>query len=197
VKALAIWVLLGALALGAAACGGANDEPSANVAAAEAPPPTLGPEDLPELTGRYRVLRARDVAAEAFQPDELAVVLEEGGYVGGSEREFSGHTDSFDRVLARTLRFADGAGARAYLGWLEANPEGYLGFATAEPPPTVGEDGFVIELERCGTCKKELPTYVVAWRRDEVVAFLLAAGRGASRDRLDALAGALDARIAQ
>jgi hypothetical protein len=179
----------------AAGCGGTEADRDASPGVPAEPPPTLAAADLPELTARTRALTLDLLAADSFAPDELAGVLREAGYLAGHEREFTGRTTSFDRVLTRSLRFADAAGARAYLAWLRQHPDEFLGASLPEPGPAVGEDGFVFALERCGTCKKELPTYLAAWRRGDSVAFLLAAGRGANRDRFDTLAALLDERI--
>jgi hypothetical protein len=191
VKVLALWLVVAAAVV--AGCGSADE--SSGSAAAPPPPRTLQPADLPELTARARTLGARELAGDAFEPAKLAALLHESGFVVGSESEFSGHTDAFDHVLARTLRFAEASGAQAYLSWLSANAGDLLGKARLESPVALGQDGVAFSLVRCGTCKKELPTLMAAWRRDDVVGFLLAAGRGADRERFGELARRLDARI--
>ena len=192
VRILAFGLLV--LTAAAAGCGNAA-EPAASPPAAPAPPVTLQPADLPELTARARMLGPHELAADAFAPAALAAILQDGGFVVGSEREFSGHTDAFDHVLARTLRFSDAAGAQAYLGWLTANAGDLLGKIRPEAPVGLGQDGVAFSLVRCGTCKKELPTIMAAWRHAAVVGFVLAAGRGTDRDRFGDLAHRLDARI--
>lgn len=176
---------LAALAL--AGCGGADEE--------GAPPPTLAPAALPELDSRSRMLDASGLAADAFQPAELAAILEDAGFVAGREREFSGKSRTWDHVVARTLRFASEEGAQAYVDWLERHVEDVLGKAVPVEWSAPGEAGVAFVLVPCASCKKELPTFLAGWRRDTVVATLLAAGGGANPDRFSALASELDARV--
>lgn len=162
-----------ALGLALAGCGTEERE------AAAPPPPTLPASALPELDVRDRVLSVDALAQDAFEPEELASVLDEAGYVTGHEREFSGKSPTFDHVVARTLVFEDLDGAEAYLAWMRRHASEVLG--TAEPAKLVppGFSGAAYKLVRCGTCKKELPTYLAGWRRGSTVLWLLAAGSGA------------------
>ena len=169
------------LAAGAAACAGTS-----------APPATLGAGALPGLDSRARTLDAAALAEDALEPAELAALLDGAGYAAGSEREFFGRTDTFDHVVARALRFESPDGAGAYLGWLAGHARDLLGRAGAEAPLPLGDAGLLFSLVACGTCKKELPTFLAAWRRGDTVRWLLAAGRGASRHTVEALARVLD-----
>ncbi len=179
-------VLAGVLVvLVAAACGSGE-------AAPPAPPPTLSARALPELDSRARTLDAVALAEESLDPTALEGLLGDLGYVSGREREFTGKTTTFDRVVARTLVFSSGNGADAYLGWLRGHGDDLLGRAAPAEiaPPAPG--GVVFTLARCGTCKKELPTFLAGWRRGQVVLTLLAAGSGASPERFTELARELD-----
>jgi hypothetical protein len=167
------------IVLGAAACG--SDSP-------QAPPATLGATALPELDSRARTLDAAAVAFDALKPASLQALLDESGFETGSEREFSGKTKTFDHVVARTLVFETADGALAYLGWLRGHGDDVLGRAVPATITPPGEAGVAFALERCGTCKKELPTFLAAWQRGEAVLTLLAAGSGASPARFAALA---------
>lgn len=173
------------LALAAAACG-------AEEAAPPAAPATLPAAALPELDSSARTLDAASLADEAFEPDALAALLAEGGYVTGREREFSGKAAVFDHVVARTLVFETQQGADAYLGWVRGHGDEVLGRAAPAKVRPPGEGGVAFTLERCGTCKKELPTFLAAWRREATVLTLLAAGDGADPASFSALAHELD-----
>jgi hypothetical protein len=173
------------LLLAAAACG-------AEEAASPAAPTTLPAAALPELDSRARTLDAASLADDAFEPDALAALLSEGGYVTGREREFSGKTATFDHVVARTLVFESRDGAEAYLGWVRGHGDEVLGRAAPAKVVPPGEGGVAFTLERCGTCKKELPTFLAAWRREATVLTLLAAGDGADAASFSALAHELD-----
>ncbi len=172
-----------ALVAGAAACGGKSDADS---------PATLDASALPGLESRSRTLDTGTLAQDSFGPTELAELLEDAGYVSGSEREFYGRTDTFDHVVARALRFASAEGAEAYLGWLAGHADEILGRVEPGAPLPLGESGLLFSLVPCGTCKKELATFLAAWRRGETVLSLLAAGPGASTDSLEQLGRELD-----
>jgi hypothetical protein len=175
-----------ALALVLTGCG-AEEE-------ASGPPPTLPAAALPELASRARALDADALAADALRPAPLASLLEEAGFEGGSEREFSGKTTTFDHVVARALRFESAQGAEAYLDWLRGHGNDILGRAVPAELASPGESGVAFVLARCGTCKKEVPTFLAGWRRGTTVLSLLAAGPGANPERFDSLASELDER---
>ena len=132
------------------------------------------------------------LAQDAFEPEELASVLDEAGYVTGHEREFSGKSRTFDHVVARTLVFEDVDGAETYLTWMRGHASEVLGTAEQTKIVPPGSSGAAYKLVRCGTCKKELPTYLAGWRRGSTVLWLLAAGSGAD-SRFGTLARDLDA----
>lgn len=163
--------------------------------AGEELPEPLPAAALPELEARDRDLPHEVLAGDALDVDALAQLLEEARYEGGREREFSGHTDTFDHVIARTLRFEDGDGAGTYLGWIDGHTIDLVGRTRTRDPLPVGEDARLFELEPCSTCKKQLPTYVAAWRRGGAVGYLLASGRDADRESVLPLVAALDGSL--
>ncbi|HEX2045465.1 MAG TPA: hypothetical protein VHF23_07565 [Gaiellaceae bacterium] len=175
-----------ALGLAVAACG-AQEE-----AATQAAPATLPAAALPELASTARTLDAEALAADALEPERLAALLRDSGFESGREREFSGKTKTWDRVVARALRFRSAEGAEAYLDWLGAHGNDLLGRAVPAKMAPPGESGVAFVLARCGTCKKELPTFLSGWRRDELVLFLLAAGSGGNPERFGELVRDLD-----
>jgi hypothetical protein len=176
-------LLLGLIAV-LAGCG-------ADEAATPLPPP-LGSNVLPALTSRDRELPADVLAEDAFEQDELRGLLDEGGYAGGRERELSGHTDTFDHVIARTLRFDRPDGAAAYIGWVAAHTLDLVGRTRPLPPLPLGDESRLFELEPCSTCKKQLPTLVAVWRRGGAVGYVLASGRKADRSTVGPLAAQVD-----
>jgi len=177
-----------ALVVAVSGCGAAEQE-------ASGPLRTLPAQALPELASSSRALDVAALAADALEPDELARLLEEAEFETGREREFSGKTTTFDHVVARALRFGSVEGAEAYLGWLRRHGNDVLGRAAPAMIVPPGESGVAFMLVRCGTCKKELPTFLAGWRRGDVVLSLLAAGSGATPDRFLALARQLDETV--
>jgi hypothetical protein len=153
---------------------------------------TLPADALPELQSRSRTLDIEALAADALEPAELADLLADAGFDTGREREFSGRTKTFDHVVARTLRFESEDGAETYLGWLREHGDDVLGRAAPAKVVPPGESGVAYTLVPCGTCKKELPTFLAGWRRGDVVLSLLAAGSGGNPDRFEALAREFD-----
>lgn len=183
-RRLAIAAVAGVAAAIAAGC-------SASEPALDLPPP-LASAVLPELASRDRALPARELAQDALEPSDLAALLDEAGYRGGVEREFSGHTDTFDHVVTRTLVFRDGAGADTYLDWIAAHTGDFVGPSRPLVPIVLGaERSQLFELDPCPTCKKQLPTWFGAWRRGTTVSYLLAAGRDLDRRSFGNLAGRL------
>jgi hypothetical protein len=174
------------LVLVVAACGSNGDERQ------EAPPASLPGSALPDLDSRARSLSAEALAADSYEPEALADLLDEARFVSGSEREFSGKTRTFDHVVARTLLFEDDQGAETYLGWLRTHGEDFLGRVEPAKVSPPGESGVAFALAACGTCKKEIPTFLAGWRRGSTILTLLAAGSGANPERFSALAEQFD-----
>jgi len=160
-----------------------------------APPPPLGASVLPELDARDRELPPDALAADAFDPEALAALLDDAGYAGGRERELSGHGETFDHVIARSLVFADAAGADAYLGWVRGHTLDLVGRTREREAPPLGDVAFLFELEPCPSCRKQLPTRVAVWRSGGKVGYVLASGRGVNRESFRRLALAVDASV--
>jgi hypothetical protein len=152
---------------------------------------TLPESSLPKLDSRARALSASTLAEDSLAP-ELEKALEDWDYLTGLEREFSGKTTTFDHVVARTLLFESADGAKAYLAWLGQHADNVLGRAQPADLQPLGESGVAFTLAGCGTCKKELPTFLAGWRRGATVLSLLASGSGANPDRFGSLARDLD-----
>ena len=185
-------VLLAAVAvLAFSGCGGSQD----NALPPLAPP--LERTALPDLTHRDRDLTTDALAADAIDRERLEEVLRNARYEGGREREFTGHTDTVDHVVARVLRFETAEGAEAYLQWLDAHTLDVVGETRPLDPLAVGAAARLHELEPCSTCKKQLPTLLAAWRRDATVGTLLASGRGLHRIELERLVRSVDATLSK
>ncbi|MEO8289708.1 MAG: MFS transporter [Gaiellaceae bacterium] len=169
-------------------CGGGAQQS----AGGSEPSPAVTSSLLPDLSSRARELDRGTLAKDAFDPESLASLLADAGYVGGSEREFSGRTEIFDHVVVRTLDFGDGSGAETYLGWLEEHADEVLGPVLARSPLDLGEAGFLRELDRCVSCHAQQPTLLAGWREGSRVFTLLAAGAGVDPGSLEALAHRVD-----
>ena len=180
------FVVAAALLLLAACGSGEREKPR---------PESLPASALPDLESRGRPLDAESLAADSLDPEALTDVLGRAGFVAGSEREFAGKTRTFDHVVARTLVFRSAAGAETYLGWLRDHAADFLGRAEATDVSTPGRSAVAFSLAQCGSCKKEVPTFLAGWRRGATVMTLLAGGSGANPDRFSALARRFDATV--
>jgi hypothetical protein len=155
-----------------------------------APMPPAG--SLPEMSSRTRPLGRTALVAETIDHDGLRRVLDGGGFVAGSEREFFGRTAVFSHVTEQVLRFGSAAGASSYLRWLRTHATESLGAPRSVTAVRIGtEDGFAYRPQGCG-CASETPTYLIGWRHGRVALTVLASGRGASAQTVVGLAGRLD-----
>ena len=146
---------------------------------------------LPEMQSRARQLRSATLVSEVVSHAALRRVLEHGGYVAGSEREFYGRAPVFNHVTERVLRFRGGAGAATYLRWLRAHAPESLGAPRSVTAFELGAEGFVYRPRGCG-CHSDTPTYLVAWQRGPLVLSVLASGNGATAGTVGGLARRLD-----
>jgi hypothetical protein len=172
-------LLLGQLAGGC----GANEKSSGGSGSVTQPGPPL----VVGLTRSSRPLARDALASDALEPARLLEVLDEAGFRGGSEDEYSGRTDLYNHVVSRRLAFEGPGGAARYVDWLRTNAADLLGTAKPADPFDVGADGFLTRDAGCG-CHSDLPTFLAAWRDGASVQTLLADGPGVDRARFVALA---------
>ncbi|MGI8606655.1 MAG: hypothetical protein ACR2L0_05805 [Gaiellaceae bacterium] len=178
---------LGILVLLASGCGGSSKgAPSADGGWTNYVPLAV-PESLSELNRGERELDVDALSEDALEPAALVGVLEQAGYQGGREIEYTGRTKLYSHVVTRTLLFAQPAGATSYLEWLERNAADILGPVKSKQPLPIGSDGTVFLQQGCN-CHSDLPTYLAAWRDGSAVRTLLADGAGVNARRVTALA---------
>jgi hypothetical protein len=169
-------------------CGGGSDgAPSASETGWTNDVPLADPDSLSDLSRNERELDANALSEDALEPAALAGVLEEAGFEGGGEIEYTGRTKLYSHVVTRTLLFAETDGATAYLQWLDRNAADILGPVESKQPLPVGSEGVLLLQQGCN-CHSDLPTYLAAWRNGSLVRTLLADGAGANASRVTALA---------
>lgn len=137
-------------------------------------------------------LDATDVAAQAILPEHVEVLLADAGFAGGVERSFVGGTGTFSRVLARTLEFRTDDGAATYLGWLREHVAEILGETETVSDPELPADAVSVRHLPNGCCPKEVPVYLVAWQRDELVLSVEASGQRARAQSIVPIVRAFD-----
>src|SRR4051794_17574858 len=91
-----------------------------------APPPVLPAGAVPYLPSDHRSLDADTLAHDAQAP-ALASRLGDWGLRAAAERTFQGQSRRLQFVVSRTLVFADDRGARAFVAFVRAHPDAYLG----------------------------------------------------------------------
>jgi hypothetical protein len=133
---------------------------------------------FPQLDGGpERTLSSGELASDAFEPDELAELLE-GEVVGAVERSYSGGAAEIRRVEVRVARFSSQAGASRYLTWLDRNDEQLIGDNDPVAALTVPPGASVRLHEPDGCCAKEVPAALTAWRTGVDVVVVTVSGPG-------------------
>jgi hypothetical protein len=136
-------LLLGAIALTAAACGGGADHPHAPA------PPVLSASAVAYLPSTERRLTAADLAREIRRP-ALARELARWGFTAAAERSFQGESHRLTVVDSRTLDFTTAAGARSFVSFVHSHVAAYLGvFPTVRPVAANGRSGWTFRAQSC------------------------------------------------
>ena len=150
-------LLLGAIALGAAACGGGS---GGGPGQAQAPaPPVLSAAAVAYLPSTARRLTAADLASEIRRP-ALASELAGWGFTGAAERSFQGESHRLTVVDSRTLDFRTAAGARSFVTFVHAHVAAYLGvFPTVHRSATAGRSGWAFRAQSCA-CPGSMPLWL-------------------------------------
>ena len=160
------------------ACGGASNS---------APLPALPAAAAPKLSVETHRVDADALAADTGRKLPLAAKLEAWGFERGVERVFQGHSRGFDRIVSRTLEFADGHGGSAYVRYLAAHVEVLFGAgSTARPLTSRGRTGFLLDAASCA-CHRAEPTLAAVLGRGRRVTYLEVNGGGATPAALRAL----------
>jgi hypothetical protein len=175
------------------ACGGDSTETtSTSPRSSSTRPSTVPPPTLIDMHSTLEDLDATDVAAQAIRPEDLEALLDAAGFSGGVERSFVGGTGSFSRVVARTVAFGADAGAAVYLSWLREHVAEILGATEPVSDPQLPAGAVSVRHLPNGCCPKEVPVYLVAWQRDELVLSVEASGQRARAEAIFPIVRALD-----
>jgi hypothetical protein len=95
------------------------------------------------------VLTAGALANDASIP-ALAANLRSWGYIDGRERTFQGESRHLMLVISRSLIFKDATGARAFVGFVQANHGAYFGITTIlQPLVAQGRSGWLFAPPLC------------------------------------------------
>jgi hypothetical protein len=195
VVARPVLVTLTVAGLLAASCGSDVADP-----APLAPVPALALEPIPAsaLPGSPadpEVLDAPAVAADAIQPKELEALLDDAGFVGGTQRLFSRARPWRRGALARRLEFETAGGAERYLTWLRDHPEEVIGGAEPDPALDVPADVSVFVHEPDPCCHNDTRIFLATWTDGTSAITLKVGGPGAQANDVTRLVALLDAAV--
>jgi hypothetical protein len=155
-------------------------------------PPVLPADALGGMESEDSVIDASTLARDALDPEELARLLDDAGFLAGRERTFSGPGERFSLAVTRVLVFSSTDGAASYLGWLRDHPRDFLGSAEAIDPLDLPGEPFLMVHTPGGCCPKAVPIYLSAWQRGTTVVFLRVSGRQTDPGAVQELAADLD-----
>jgi hypothetical protein len=138
-------------------------------------------------------LDAAAISVDAVDVAGLASLLDDAGFVGGTERLFSRALPGRRRTLARALVFETAQGAQLYLRWLASHVEDVIGEAELRLALAPVESLFVHEPNPC--CHNETRIILAMWQDGATVLTLEIGGQSARADAVTELASRLDAAV--
>jgi hypothetical protein len=143
--------------------------------------PALAADALGGSSTPVEVLTSSDLAQEAAATGSLdagavEAELARTGFVAASSRAFAVPGLRVRTVRARVLRFADDAGALAYVAWLREHASAMLGGGRIVPADGTLRSGFVVLHEPGGCCAKDQTAATGVWRRGALVLSVHAIG---------------------
>jgi|SRR5262245_839464 len=170
--------------------------PSPVVAGGSAP--ALDPIPQGALPGHAAApvsLDAGTIAMDAVDVSGLGDLLDDAGYVGGTQRQFSRTGAGRRRIVARVLTFETADGANRYLAWLNEHVQDMIGKAAPNDALGAPADGTVFEHEPNPCCHSETRIFLAAWSRGRAVMTLQVDGPAARASAVPELVSQLDAAV--
>jgi hypothetical protein len=140
-------------------------------------------------------LDAAAISVDAVDVAGLATLLDEAGFVGGTQRQFSRARSGRRRILARVLSFETPLGAARYLGWLTDHADDVIGDATPNAGVQVPNDGMVFAHEPDPCCHNETRSFLAMWHDGSTVVTIEIAGEGAHKSDVPELLSQLDEAV--
>jgi len=149
--------------------------------------PVLDATALPGLAATTHAVGARDLAADLAGGAAFEARLRSWGFRRGRERDFQGPSKHIDRAVSRTLVFATGGGARAYVAYIGAHAAALYGpGSTSSRLASRGRPGVLVDAAACA-CHRAAPTLLAVVARGTRVTWLEANGGEVTRAVLVAL----------
>jgi hypothetical protein len=138
--------------------------------------PLLPRAALPKLAATTHPVTAHDLAADLAGGAAFTQRLRSWGFEQGRERDFQGESKTIDHVVSRTLAFASGHGAHAYVRYVGSHAVALYGAgSSARPVVSRGRSGYLVEAAPCA-CHRASPTLLAVVARGTRVTWLEANG---------------------
>jgi hypothetical protein len=176
----------------------ASEQPTSASPGTTGPASTLEPIPATALPGHPADpidLDAASVAVDAVDVAGLEAVLDEAGFVGGTQRQFSRVRGGRRRILARVLSFQTPEGAAAYVAWLEDHADEVIGETAPNAGLRVPRHGVVLVHEPNPCCHNETRMFLAMWHEGSTVVTIQIAGEGARESDVPDLLARLDAAV--
>jgi hypothetical protein len=156
--------------------------------------PPIPADALPGAAAAPVQLDAATLAADAADVTGLRALLDQSGFIGGTQRLFSRVQHGRRRLVARELTFASRSGAGDYLGWLGDHVDEVIGDAQLNGNLSI-PDGAVYEHQPNPCCHNDTRIFLAAWGHGDTVLTLEIGGEGARASDVVALVRELDGAV--
>jgi len=140
-------------------------------------------------------LDSATIASDAVDVSALETLLDQSGFVGGTQRQFSRVHGGRRRILARVLTFETRKGAAAYVAWLRDHGDEVIGKAAPSADLRVPRHGVVLVHEPNPCCHNETRYFLAMWHEGTTVVTVEIAGEGARATDIPELLSQLDAAV--
>ena len=173
-------------------------QPTSGPTPTTTPPPVLEPIPVTALPGHPADpidLDAGSVAVDAVDVAGLEALLDEAGFVGGTQRQFSRVHGGRRRILARVLSFETPGGAAAFVAWLRDHVGEVIGDAAPNTDLAAPRGGFVFVHQPDPCCHNETRSFLAIWHQGSTVVTIEIAGEGARGSDVPELLSQLDSAV--
>lgn len=194
-RRIAAFVLVAGLLVACASDPTVSAPPTADEGTPVADIEPIPPAALPGRAAAPVTLDAGALALDAVDVSSLETLLQDAGFVAGTQRQFSRTRGGRRRIVARVLTFETREGAERYLTWLRDNVADVIGKARPNEELEAPAGGTVFEHEPNPCCHSETRVFLAVWTRGRNVVTLVMDGPAARAPAIPELVSQLDAAV--